>query len=68
MQDSTAQNAARLLAESAGDLVAFGRDEIANSDLAARIRRASPRDEPRPKHFYGSSSTGYTDDPAQAQS
>src|ERR1700733_16059151 len=32
------QHAARLIAEGAGDLIAFGRDHIANPDLAERIR------------------------------
>ena len=63
-----AQNAARLIAERAGDLVAFGRDHIANPDLAERIRRGAPLNEPRPEYFYGSSATGYTDYPTLSQS
>jgi uncharacterized protein (DUF302 family) len=58
-----AQHGARLIAEGAGDLVAFGRDYIANPDLAERIRREAPLNEPRPEYFYGSSATGYTDYP-----
>jgi N-ethylmaleimide reductase len=59
-----AQHAAQLIGEGAGDLVAFGRDYIANPDLAERIRRDAPLNEPRPEYFYGSSATGYTDYPA----
>jgi N-ethylmaleimide reductase len=58
-----AQNGARVITEGGGDLVAFGRDYIANPDLAERIRRDAPLNEPRPEHFYGSSPTGYTDYP-----
>ena len=42
------QHGARLIAEGAGDLVAFGRDYIANPDLAERIRLDAPLNEPRP--------------------
>ncbi len=63
-----AENGARLIAEAAGDLVAFGRDYIANPDLAERIRRNAPLNKPRPEYFYGSSATGYTDYPALSQS
>ncbi|HLN03622.1 MAG TPA: alkene reductase [Bryobacteraceae bacterium] len=59
---------ARLIAEEAGDLVAFGREHIANPDLAERIRLDAPLNEPRPEYFYGSSATGYTDYPALTQS
>ena len=64
----TAQHGARLIAEGAGDLVAFGRDYIANPDLAERIRRDAPLNELRPEYFYGSSATGYTDYPTLSQS
>jgi N-ethylmaleimide reductase len=58
-----AQHGARLIAEGARDLVAFGRDYIANPDLAERIRLDAPLNELRPEYFYGSSATGYTDYP-----
>ena len=54
---------ARLIAEGAGDLVAFGRDYIAKPDLAERIRLDTPLNELRPEYFSGSSATGYTDYP-----
>ena len=58
---------ARLIANGAGDLVAFGRDHIANPDLAERIRLDAPLNPPRPEYFYGSSATGYTDYPPLSQ-
>jgi N-ethylmaleimide reductase len=63
-----ARHAAQLIDEGAGDLVAFGRDYIANPDLAERVRRGAMLNEPRPEYFYGSSATGYTDYPVLSQS
>lgn len=63
-----AEHAAHLIAEGTGDLVAFGRDYIANPDLAERIRHDAPLNEPRPEYFYGSTATGYTDYPTLSQS
>src|SRR4029077_5406288 len=45
-----AQKGARLIADGAGDLIAFGRDYIANPDLPERVRRGAPLNEPRPEH------------------
>jgi N-ethylmaleimide reductase len=59
---------ARLLSEGAGDLIAFGRDYIANPDLAERIRLDAPLNEQRPEYFYGNSAMGYTDYPTLPQS
>jgi N-ethylmaleimide reductase len=59
----SAIHGARLISEGAGDLIAFGRDYIANPDLAERIRLDAPLSEPRPEYFYGNSATGYTDYP-----
>jgi N-ethylmaleimide reductase len=42
---------ARLIAEGAGDLVAFGPDHIANPDLAERIRLGAPLNRPQPEYF-----------------
>jgi N-ethylmaleimide reductase len=58
-----AMHGARLISAGGGDLIAFGRDYIANPDLAERIRLDAPLNEPRPEYFYGSSATGYTDYP-----
>lgn len=62
-----AEHAARLISEGTGDLVAFGRDYIANPDLTERIRLDAPLNEPQPEYFYGSSATGYTDYPLLEQ-
>ena len=45
------------------DAVAFGRDYIANPDLAERIREGKPLNEQHPETFYGGGSKGYTDYP-----
>ena len=59
----------KLLREDAGDLIAFGRDYIANPDLVERIRLGTPLNEQRPEGYYGSSPVGYTDYPSlKAQS
>jgi N-ethylmaleimide reductase len=58
-----AVHGARLISERAGDLIAFGRDYIANPDLAERIRLDAPLNELRPEYFYGNSAAGYTDYP-----
>ena len=54
---------ARLVKEGAGDLVAFGRDYIANPDLVERIAAGAPLNPGRPENYYGSSAVGYTDYP-----
>jgi N-ethylmaleimide reductase len=53
----------RLLQEEAGDLIAFGREYIANPDLVERIRLNAPLNQQRPEGYYGSSYVGYTDYP-----
>ncbi len=45
------------------DAVAFGRDYIANPDLAERIRQGAPLNEQHPESFYGGTTEGYTDYP-----
>ena len=42
------------------DAVAFGRDYIANPDLAERIREGAPLNEQHPQSFYGGGTEGYT--------
>jgi N-ethylmaleimide reductase len=51
----------QLLQDKAGDLIAFGREYIANPDLVERIRLSAPLNEQRPEGYYGSSHVGYTD-------
>ena len=63
-----ANHGARLISEGAADLIAFGRDYIANPDLVERIRLDAPLNEPRPEYFYGNSANGYTDYPNLTQS
>jgi len=58
-----AEHGARLISEGAGDLVAFGRDYIANPDLAERLAAGAPLNPGRPENYYGSSAVGYTDYP-----
>jgi N-ethylmaleimide reductase len=62
-----AHHGAQLISDGAGDLIAFGRDYIANPDLAERIRLDAPLNEPHPEYYYGSSATGYTDYPVLTQ-
>lgn len=57
----------RLLQEEAGDLIAVGREYIANPDLVERIRLNAPLNQQRPEGFYGSSHVGYTDYPVLTQ-
>ncbi len=45
------------------DAAAFGRDYIANPDLAERIHQGAPLNEQHPATFYGGGTQGYTDYP-----
>jgi N-ethylmaleimide reductase len=54
----------QLLQDRAGDLIAFGREYIANPDLVERIRLNAPLNGQRPEGYYGSSHVGYTDYPS----
>jgi N-ethylmaleimide reductase len=56
-----------LLKQGLGDLIAFGRDYIANPDLVERIRVRGPLNEQRPEGYYGPTSAGYTDYPTLTQ-
>ena len=55
------KHGAELVREGFGDLIAFGRDYIANPDLVERIRLDAQLNEQRPEGYYGSSPIGYTD-------
>ncbi|MGP4953233.1 alkene reductase, partial [Psychrobacter sp. T6-1] len=59
----TAEKAERNVREGYIDAAAFGRDFIANPDLAERIRQNAPLNEQHPESFYGGGSEGYTDYP-----
>ncbi len=58
-----AAHAEDLLQQGLGELVAFGRDYIANPDLVERIRLDAPLNKQRPESFYGPDGDGYTDYP-----
>jgi N-ethylmaleimide reductase len=57
-----------LLQSGLGDLVAFGRDYIANPDLVERIRDSASLNTARPETFYGPDEKGYTDYPSMETS
>ena len=57
------KHGAELLREGFGDLIAFGRDYIANPDLVECIRLDAPLNEQRPEGYFGSASVDDTDYP-----
>jgi N-ethylmaleimide reductase len=62
-----AGHAEELLQGGLGELVAFGRDYIANPDLVERIRTNAPLNPQHPETFYGPDGTGYTDYPTMSE-
>ncbi|CAM3530688.1 alkene reductase [Psychrobacter glaciei] len=63
----TAEKAERNIKAGYIDAVAFGRDYIANPDLAERIREGAALNEQHPESFYGGGTEGYTDYPFLSQ-
>ena len=61
------ESAQAIIAEGAADLVAFGRDFIANPDLPERLRLQVPLNAYDRDTFYGGTEVGYTDYPAHAK-
>ncbi|EPG9560205.1 alkene reductase, partial [Morganella morganii] len=59
----TPEKAEDLIEKGLIDAVAFGRDYIANPDLAARLAKKVPLNPQRPESFYGGGAEGYTDYP-----
>lgn len=59
----TPEKAETLIEQGLIDAVAFGRDYIANPDLAERIQIGAPLNPQHPETFYGGGSAGYTDYP-----
>jgi 2,4-dienoyl-CoA reductase-like NADH-dependent reductase (Old Yellow Enzyme family) len=53
-----------IIDEDLGDLVAVGREFLANPDLAERWRTGAALNEPNQQTFYGGGAEGYTDYPA----
>lgn len=62
------QSAEAILQAGDADLVAFGRDFIANPDLPERIRRGLPLNAYDRDTFYGGTAAGFTDYPFYSQS
>nr|WP_254227414.1 alkene reductase [Burkholderia multivorans] len=50
------------------DIIAFGRDFIANPDLPTRLQNGYPLVERKPSDWYGSDEKGYTDYPSWSES
>ena len=59
----TAEKAEKNIKAGYIDAAAFGRDYIANPDLAERIHQGATLNEQRPESFYGGGTVGYTDYP-----
>src|SRR4029453_4229829 len=57
-------DAQRLLLKGCADAVGFGRQYIANPDLAERLAIGADLNEPIPATFYAEGALGYTDYPA----
>ena len=57
------QTAEAILQAGDADLVAFGRDFIANPDLPERLRRELPLNPYDRPSFFGGTDAGYTDYP-----
>jgi len=55
---------ADILDRDLADVVAVGREFLANPDLDVRWRTGAPLNEPNPQTFYGGGAVGYTDYPA----
>ncbi len=65
--DFTKETAQTALLKNQADLIAFGRDFIANPDLVLRFQHNWPLAERNRKGWYGTSSKGYTDYPPFTQ-
>lgn len=65
---TTKSDAQTLLDEDLADLVAIGRQVIANPDLVRRWQEDAPLNEPDSQTFYGGGAEGYTDYPTLKQS
>jgi N-ethylmaleimide reductase len=65
--DFTLAQANETLATQRADMIAFGRDFIANPDLVTRLRQNHPLAPRNPAEWYGSGAEGYTDYPRWAE-
>lgn len=59
----TREMALQAVASGYADMVAFGRDFIANPDLVERLRQNAPLNAGRRERYYGGGADGYTDYP-----
>ncbi len=62
-----ASHGEQLLQQGLGELIAFGREYIANPDLVERMRQGRSLNPQRPESYYGATAEGYTDYPTLAQ-
>ncbi|MFD2160249.1 alkene reductase [Rubritalea tangerina] len=60
----TKESAETLINSGQADLIAFGRDAIANPDLPERLAKSAPLNAYNRDTFYGGDATGYTDYPS----
>jgi N-ethylmaleimide reductase len=60
-------SAEKWLEEGRADLIAFGRQFLANPDLPDRLKSRAPLNVPDTNTFYGGGEKGYTDYPSLAQ-
>ncbi|MDB5817492.1 MAG: alkene reductase [Rhizobacter sp.] len=60
-------SAQAIIAEGTADMVAFGRDFIANPDLPQRLRLQQPLNAYDRDTFYGGTAAGYTDYPVWSE-
>ena len=65
-QLTTRDEALDFVENGVADVVAVGRQAIANPDLVQRWKGGHPLNEPNPQTFYGAGAEGYTDYPALA--
>ena len=61
------ESAQAIIAEGTADMVAFGRDFIANPDLPQRLRLKQPLNPYDRDTFYGGTAVGYTDYPVWSE-
>jgi 2,4-dienoyl-CoA reductase-like NADH-dependent reductase (Old Yellow Enzyme family) len=61
--DFTQEKAEEILEKNEADLIAFGRDYIANPDLAERFKNNWPLADRDNSQWYGDGAEGYTDYP-----
>ena len=58
------EGAAQLVQDGTADVIAIGRDFLANPDLPRRLQEGAELNEPNQATFYGGGAEGYTDYPA----